>query len=94
MTTARAWKIAERLVKLYDLGNATQEAIAEVIEGAAGLQELEDSYASMVQQVLELTEARELQLSALNALLEDGSNGSARKLAELAIGAQRAVGAE
>ena len=85
MTTARASKLGELLVKRFELGSVTPECVATIIDEAAGLAELERDYADMTKTVITTVEKNEELIYAIRELLADDSNGAARHLAEMAL---------
>ena len=84
MITARVSKAAERLVKLTDL-DVTPEYVGRIIEEAAKVQELEDERDKFHSDVINMTIRLDKAMDAIKGLLADGSNGSARTLAQMAL---------
>ena len=85
MTTARAAKAGERLVKLIDAGDLTPNYLAGIVEEATGLKELETDYANMATRLLTAMDDKAKMVMAIKDLLADGSNGAARDLARLVL---------
>ena len=85
ITTARAAKAGERIIKLIDAGDVTPNYLARIVDEATGLQELESDYAAMAAQLLTAMDEKAKLIATCKILMVEGSNGTVRDMARIVI---------